>query len=71
MKIEEACIYAKAMGLHTIDKAVLNIHRFCMSLFVYEDIAQELRELHTSWKNTCLPKDAFVKQALTPEVYEV
>lgn len=45
MKLKEACEYAEACGLETVGEAVLNIEIHAPSLFTYEALTGELREL--------------------------
>lgn len=51
MKVKEACEIAKDCGLETIGEAILNIELHVLSLFSYDEIDKELRELYEDAKN--------------------
>lgn len=45
MKLKKACEYAEVCGLDTVGEAVLNIKLHAPSLFAYDDLTWELKEL--------------------------
>ena len=51
MKVKEACEIADECGLETIGEAILNIQIHAISIFSYDDLDKELRELYEDAKN--------------------
>lgn len=51
MTLYDACDIGYSMGLETIGECIINIQIHSMSLFPYDDITDELMELHQEIKN--------------------
>jgi hypothetical protein len=51
LKVAEACEIADECGLQTIGEAILNIKIHAISLFSYDELDKELKELYEDAKN--------------------
>lgn len=51
MTLYDACDIGYSMGLETIDECITNIQIHSMNIFPYDDIVDELQELHQEVKN--------------------
>ena len=51
MTLYDACDIGYSMGLETIGECITNIQIHSMNLFPYDDITDELMELHQEIKN--------------------
>ncbi|HGD0580533.1 TPA: hypothetical protein ACH354_002195 [Clostridium perfringens] len=57
MKLKRAIKIGKDCGLETIGEAICNIELHASSMFDFDDIQEEIEELHNDFKNSGLNED--------------
>ena len=62
MKLKTACDIAEACGLDTVGEAIYNIELHAPSLFAYDDLPGELKELDKD--ATGIPSETLISEIL-------
>ncbi|MGV2640064.1 hypothetical protein GNF86_01230 [Clostridium perfringens] len=57
MKLKRAIKIGKDCGLETIGEAIYNIELHASSMFDFDKIQEEIKELHNDFKNSGLNED--------------
>lgn len=64
MKLKAAFNIAKSCGLTTVGEAILNIDMHSMSIFVYDEISNELKELYDEYKKYEFNQDDLIEDVI-------